>query len=114
MEIKKDNIEKPIIPTEVEQNNISHTQSIIKDTSVSEKLPITDESSNDKTPTPMNGVYNIMIRVVVFLVVYILLYTVLYYTDLRGFTPVIVFISFFTSKPLTKFFISNVLPKLIK
>jgi hypothetical protein len=84
MEIKKDNVEKPIIPSEVESNDISHS------------------------------VYNIMIRVVVLFVVYILLFTVLYYTELQVFTPVIVFISFFTSKPLTKFFISNVLPKLIK
>jgi hypothetical protein len=89
MEIKKDNIEKPIIPTEVE--------------------------SNDKIPTPMNGVYNIMIRIVVLLVVYILLYTVLYYNDLRNFnTFIIVLISFFISKPFTKIIISNVFPKLIK
>jgi cytochrome bd-type quinol oxidase subunit 1 len=104
MEIKKDNIEKPIIPTEVEPNDISHTQSIIKDTLFSEELPIINESSNDKIPTPMNGVYNIMIRVVVFFVVYILLFTVLYYTELQVFTPIIVLISFFTSKPLTKIF----------
>ena len=114
MGIKKDNIEKPIIPTEVKSNDISLTQSIIKETPVSDRLPNIDESSNDKIPTPMNGVYNIMIRVVVFFVVYILLFTVLYYTELQVFTPVIVLISFFTSKPLTKFFISNLLPKLIK
>ncbi len=115
MEIKKENIEKPIIPTEVESNDISHGQSIINETPLSKGLPNIDESSNDKIPTPMNGVYNIMIRIVVLLVVYILLYTILYYTDLRNFnTFIIVLISFFTSKPLTKIFISNVLPKLIK
>jgi hypothetical protein len=114
MGIKKDNIEKPIIPTEEEPNDISLTQSIIKETPVSDRLPNIDESSNDKIPTPMNGVYNIMIRIGVFMVVYILLYTVLHYNDLRGFTPIIVLISFFTSKPLTKIFISNVLPNLIK
>jgi hypothetical protein len=84
MEIKKDNVEKPIIPSEVKSNDITHS------------------------------VYNIMIRVVVLFVVYILLFTVLYYTELQVYTPVIVLISFFISKPLTKFFISNVLPKLIK
>lgn len=114
MGIKKENIEKPIIPTEVEPNNISLTQSIIKETPISDRLPNIDESSKFKIPTPINGVYKIMIRVVVFMVVYLPLYTVLHYNDLRGFTPVIVLISFFTSKPLTKFFVSNVLPKLIK
>jgi hypothetical protein len=102
MEIKKDNIEKPIIPTEVEPNNILHSQSIINEDS--EGLPHIDKSSNDKIPTPINGVYNIMIRIGVFMVVYIPLYIVLHYNDLRGFTPIIVLISFFTSKPLTKLF----------
>jgi hypothetical protein len=44
MGIKKDNIEKPIIPTEVEPNDISHSQSIIDESSVSEGLHYIDES----------------------------------------------------------------------
>ncbi len=86
-------------------------ESIMKETPVSEGLPHLAQSSKDKIPPQINGLYNIIIRIVVFFVIYILLYTILYYTDFRIYTPIVVFISFFSSKPLTKYIISNFLHK---
>lgn len=72
MGIKKDNIEKPITPTEVEQNDISLTQSIIQDTSVSEGSPNIDEPSKEnlnstkdiKTKIPQKKYLRIILKFV--------------------------------------------------
>ena len=62
----------------------------------------------------MKKVYRTLIRIVIFALLYFPLFTIPFYTGLNYLTPVIVIISFFLSKPASKYIVSKYFQKLIE
>jgi hypothetical protein len=61
-----------------------------------------------------NKIYRTGVRIVIFLLLYIPLFTIPFYTGKNFLTPIIVGVSFFLSKPITKYIISKFLPRIME